>query len=157
MIKFEGIDKFITDTEDFVKKSEDMVLKAKKDVVTYLLKNLLKNTPVWSGDTAGSYMVSNTGAMSNRKKTHSPAQRGTNTMPLGEKAEQYAPAAWSQSISTASSVTYRLDTDVSITNDSDIWAEVDSGSAPVGHARNPSGVSVPATIATTTAFRFVRK
>ena len=140
-----------------VKDLEKEIGLKRREIARFLIEAMLQRTPVWSGDTAGSYFVSNGGGSSGRKHTHKPNERGTNFMPLGKRAEKYAGAAWAKSLATTTGVDYSLERPVHVMNDSDIWADIDSGLLPKGRARNPGGVSDIALMRTKNKFKGILK
>jgi len=123
------------------KEFEKRIVDSRREVTEYLVDALLRRTPVWSGDTAGSFYVANGVGSSGRKHTHKPNEPGTNRMALGGKVEMYAPAAWAMALNSASAITYDLESKIIVGNDSDIWAGINAGTFPKGRARNRGGVS----------------
>jgi hypothetical protein len=134
-----GLSQLRSKFDKFIKRQDTRVADLRKNIAAELLDAIIENTPVWSGRTVRSLMVSNTAGSSNAAESHpdrgdrSPDGRwdshpefgDTKSMPIGSEPMRGA----AQAIARASlqMTKFGVDDRVYITSSSYNWDDVDTG------------------------------
>ena len=146
-LKLIGLDKFFSKIQKAWQKLFVYANREVKAAAITLQVNLNNRTPVWQGDVISSYRWQKGESPSQESpiKNFGDQEPGTNKMPLPD-GEDNRPLAEQRSMALLKGVLASMPKDklvsLTVTNKSDIWDLIDSGSAPTkDRARNPGGVS----------------
>lgn len=146
-MKFAGVEAEIARLFNGVKELEKQAIAEVQNATVVVVRECMKNTPVWEGEVVRNYNAGVGGAAGGGAK--SPIGGGdpgpTNSMALGSEPRRPANEAASLGEVRAAVAGMRALQDVVVGNSSSNFNRADSGAAPTPQtARNPGGIVRPA-------------